>query len=416
MAKQVWAAEIITKNLIPEISEKLFTMAGAGKPAYGVKRRGLDELFILSTDSHFVVYGVGESIEPFLNFFLQDPALYEHVRFYKTSEASITHLFATASGLCSTVKGSSQILIDIQRAHYAALKSGSIGLILDNLIRQSLRCSKKVRKTAELSKLAGTVVEAGMDLVFRKMTNIEESSFLVIGDSDIARNALEFFYHEGIRNVVLASEKDSKGTDLADEYSVRKIDLEEVSTFIHLADVVINDSENLSFERDFHNSKAWGGDKVMLDFRIRPGFHQQLRELPCMTLYTIYDINDRPETTAACFYILQQAWKMVEDESIRFLPILKELEVVPVLNACWNNIVKRGEQEISLLMKNCPAPESKVLELVLRFSRNLMRVKSSIACHDISYAGDLRMPAISNASKELIPLKNLTECLLKHLN
>jgi glutamyl-tRNA reductase len=380
---QIWAAEIFTGNLPAESLKRLYSLDS--KPVFGNKRRGFDELFILNTDSQFVVYGVGESIDPLLNFFLQDPSVYEHIHFYKSTEASINHLFATATGLCSEIKNARKALGQIQDAHTSALKSGGVGLILDNLIRQSLRVSDKVRTATHMDRLSSILVDSGMEIVFNQMESPSELTYLVIGTGDVARCAIEFFFHEGFRNVIIAAENEGEAKQLADLYSINVIEPDQLETFVQLSDVVITEDPVLaSISTPFIEEVNYRQRKIVLDFCNGFSGNAELKNHPYLKLYNIEDINSFPGTGANVFHSLEEAWKMVETETTMALSALREFQHVPVLRACWKEVVRKGQQEVSMLRN---AASSKNNHSLIRFFNDRL-MKREISSHPRPISGD----------------------------
>jgi glutamyl-tRNA reductase len=351
MAFRIWAAEIFIHNLPQRAKAKLLNPDRSIGSVFGNKRRGFEELFLLSTDSQFVVYAVGESVDPLLNFFMQDPELFEHVHFYKTTEASINHLFATATGLCAEMKGTRRVGELLKIAHFDGLKAGGVGLILDNLVRQSLRVSKKVREATAIEKLGEILVDAGMEIVFNQMDSPSDLAYLVLGTGEIANSALEFFHHEGFRNVFVASENSTASRELAEKYSVKSIEFDQLDTYIQYSDVVISEesvlhclSGPISRGEPYNYQK-----KIFLDFGNKSGGNDDLKKFPTVHHYTIDDINNSPAANANVFHSLEEAWKMVEAEAQLALNSLQDLEHAAVLRSHWRKIVQKGGEETSLL-------------------------------------------------------------------
>jgi glutamyl-tRNA reductase len=325
---------------------------------------------VAATDSQFVVYGVGEKIDPMLNFFLQDPVLFEHVHFYKSTEASINHLFATTTGLCADIKGSCKASSDISEAHYSALQAGGLGLILDNAVRQSLRVSRKVREATEMDQLGTLMIDAGMDIVFNRFDEAYDLSYLIIGTGDIARSALRFLYHAGFRNVKIVSQDHVAANRLAQEFSATTIEFDQTQTFFQVADVVIAEERiDDLIAASVSSASRWGGEKILFDFF--SGTPHHIPDTGSLKVYTVEDINNSPSANASVYHSLEEAWKMVEAETATFLTVLEDLYAVPGLTECWSRIVSRGEQEISLL-KEGPNP-AKGLDLIRFYNSSLMR-------------------------------------------
>jgi glutamyl-tRNA reductase len=414
MAAQIWAAEIFLQNLPESARNHLFDVNRSGK-VFGNKRRGYEEVFVLITDSQFIVYGVGDSIDPMLNFFFQDPELYAHVHFYKSTEASLNHLFATATGLCSDIKGSRKVFNDVQQAHLAALHAGGMGLILDSAVRQSLRVSKKVREATGIEKLGEALVSAGMDIVFNESSNPAELSYLVLGSGEIATSALEFCYHEGFRNVVVACESNDASKALANKYSVKCIEHDQVETFIQLSDVVITEDAfipSMTSSNSMHEN--FGSAKIFLDFGNTFQANDHLRNHPSVKLYSIDDINNSPFANANVFHSLEEAWKMVEAESALLLNGLELLQSANFLRKSWRKIVSNGEQEISLLLNHRNSALNN-LEIIRFYNDRMMR--------DSNYSGisgtvtfDSKATTKANAVVHTHCVKKLVLAQTIHLN
>jgi glutamyl-tRNA reductase len=411
MASQIWAAEIFLHNLPDDLRQRLFEVDPNGRYVFGNKRRGFDEVFILSTDSQFVVYGVGDTIDPMLNFFLQDPLLFEHVHFYKTSEASVNHLFATATGLCSDIKGSQKAAAHIRQAHYSGMQCGGVGLILDNLVRQSLRISKKIRETTQLDKLGEILVDAGMEIVFNERDNPADLMYLVIGDNDIARSALEFFYHEGFRNVIVCGHDNKRSFQLAEYYALRSIEYTQLETFLGLADVIISENpvSQILFDQHGHFEER---ERIVLDFGNAFQEKNDFKKNPLVKVFTIDDINSFPATTANIFHLLEEAWKMVEDETSLALSSLESLACVPILSSCWSDLISRGEQEISLLLDQVTFATVEK-ELISFYNKRLMRQRPA---NENLFRSDINSKNPANALVRTSLSKSLIHSYSAHLN
>jgi glutamyl-tRNA reductase len=414
MAAQIWAAEIFLQNLPESARNHLFDINRSGK-VFGNKRRGYEEVFVLITDAQFIVYGVGDSIDPMLNFFFQDPALYAHVHFYKSTEACLNHLFATATGLCSDIKGSRKVFKDVQRAHLAALQAGGMGLILDSAVRHALRVSKKVREATGIERLGQALVSAGMDIVFNESANPAELSYLVLGSGEIATSALEFCYHEGFRNVVVACENNAASKNLAKKYTAKSIEYDQIETFIQLSDVVITEDAvvpSMTSSNNMHEN--FGSAKIFLDFGNTFHSNDHLKNHPSVKLYSIDDINNSPFANANVFHSLEEAWKMVEAESALLLNGLEQLQSANFLMASWKKIVSKGEQEICLLLDRRHSPMGN-LEIIRFYNEKMLR--------DIQYSSIPATVSFDSKSKTkasgLVNLNRVKKLILAqamHLN
>src|SRR5687767_12112407 len=101
MARQIFAAEISHDDAPIHIREKLACSEATIKEHLMQLSPLVEEIVILSTCNRFAMYVVHDEISPVTNFFAQYPILKGYVQYYYNTEESVTHLFATASGLLS---------------------------------------------------------------------------------------------------------------------------------------------------------------------------------------------------------------------------------------------------------------------------------------------------------------------------
>jgi glutamyl-tRNA reductase len=402
MVKRIWAAEVFTTNLPCSVKEKLESPEFWNKPAFGVKKRGLDEVFVLSTHGQVVVFGVGSSIDPLLSFFLQDPLLYHHVHFYKSTEASIHLLFATVCGLCAPIRGSRQPLIDARNAFERAMQFDGIGLVLDQLIRRALCAGESIATQSGIHELSLSLVENAIDLVINQHDENPDLSVLVIGENDVAARAVEYCQRQGVRKVMLcASAASPIARGLASELKMELIDYSEVSPFFHLADVVIKEETGALCPKDvLLRFKNRGSRKIMLDLGTCVEFHRQMRDLPLMTLYTYDDIHKSPLASGDLLNAIEVTWKLIEDETRDLVPALEALHTVPLLKWCWTGPFVRSHQYLLQDFDNRPA----TVAAKKNFYQSLLKEKSQTI--DPQWLGETRMEIPS--SHQGLPFLSLT--------
>jgi glutamyl-tRNA reductase len=411
MTKQIWAAEILTHTLSPDAREKLFNGANTIRPMFGSKRKGFEEVFVLKTGNQFIVFGVGASIDPLLNYFIQEPELFQNVHFYRSTESAINLLFATATGLCANVKGGSQVLDDIRNSHVAALNSGSIGLVMDAVIRQSVRVGKRIREATSLDVISSSVVSCAMDLALSKVDNTAEASVLVIGQGDVARCALEFLDREGVNNVVLATNGTKRSKEFQNIYDVNTIEAEDVPPFFHLADLVITeDLSDLSVYQQI--LRGVSNRKIMLDFSHASELQAQVRKSPLMTVFTMDDFRHAPSSQADLYHAVESSWRLLESELAKFLPELKNLDLAPILASCWSNVVMKGEQEISFLFDHSTR-DARYCNAFRHINDILLKTRSKSTFHP---AWGSNTKFVPSEQFRKTSLKNLAATATSHLN
>ena len=412
--KQVWAAEISTSNLSQVLNDRLHLGSIPSNPVFGSKRRGLEEVFILETGSQFVIFGVGESVDPLINFFIQEPELFQNSRFYRSTEEVASLMFAISSGLYSTLKGGKQVLQDMQQQFYAGLNSGGVGLILDLLIRQSIRVGKRIRGLTGLETLSSALFDCTLDLVLNKLSDASDPSVLVIGEGDFARNSLDFFERSGVKNVTVATKISHFSKDIQRQYSVNLVELDDIKTFFHLADVVLNEGSSLLPDKKDLLFSGEGNKKIIVDFSRVSAFEEHVRAFPLTTVYTPDDIQTSPAVHSDFFHAVEEAWRLVSEEVKEFIPKLNLFQALPMLDFCWRSVVFKREQEISFLfrnVKNIPRHEEKRIQ---RYNDALLKMRANDS------ASQLLIPDHRCASKleelKSVTLGKLTSLSFDHLN
>jgi glutamyl-tRNA reductase len=161
------------------------------------------------------------------------------------------------------------------------------------------------------------------------------------------------------------------------------------------------------------DSFNFGTNKILFDFGAVSDFHDSMRLLPSMTLYTIDDINNYPSTHANIFHSLEEAWKMVEGEVAHYITVLADLESAPVLTARWNNIVKRGEQEVTLL-RHSPIAAQRVA-WIESYNQRLMKMRDeNILLHVLT--SNLRQSRPERIEINRRDLGRLIDNFVNHLN
>jgi glutamyl-tRNA reductase len=341
MTRQIFAAEITHDNSPFHVREKLAGDDKAVKACIHKLRQNMDEVFVLSTPNRFVIYAVGEKINPLLNYFLEDAEVFRYVQFYKNTLASVNHLFAMASGLCSQVKGEHLIVSQIKESHILSLESNGIGLRLDNLLRQAIRVGKKVRTETGIDKFCSSVVDAGFSLLYNKIENLYERNFLVIGSGEVVRLTLESLHQEGMSNVLVSCHDSKSVKALAKVYGFNTVPIDRVSEYFKEADVIIgctNESVKthmfMKEEEPFHPNRK----RIILDFGMPRSFSDKFRYHAFTELYSLDDIKALNPTPLDAFGGVEEAWRLVSALTHEFLSVLFHLEQAPILEAYWSRL------------------------------------------------------------------------------
>jgi glutamyl-tRNA reductase len=353
MARQIFAAEISHEDTPLSLREKLAADEIIVKEHLAQLSCVVDEVFILATCNRFTVYAINNDITPLTNFFAQYPALQGYVQFYYNTEESVTHLFAVASGLLSPIKGDHQIIVQLKEAHQWALDASSIGITLDNLLREAMRVGVRVRTETGIDKFCSSVVDTGIELLYNRLDTLHNKKILIIGTGKIARHALQYLYNEGIQQIEIVSKDYKRASALADQYYVEAVSIEKIHQHVKDADIVIGAThQEISLFSDSFLSGFYDHQKVwfILDFGMPRNFNGKLAEHPAVELYNLDDLKRLYKSPLDAFGGIEAAWTIVMREAKTFMEILVQLEFSPVLIAYWNRLLDNKKREMSLLL------------------------------------------------------------------
>jgi glutamyl-tRNA reductase len=354
MTTHIFAAEISYESAPFLIRERLPVGKEHIKACIGDLRRELDEVFVLSTANRFVIYGVGDSIDPMLNFFLQDPQLFQHVQFYRNTEAVVSHLFAMASGLCSPVAGEYQILTEIANAYRIGNECGSIGLFLDSLIWRAVGVAKKVHQETDIDRIASSVVETGFTLLYNLQDNLYRKNFLVVGSNEMTRRTLDHLRYEGFDRVTVASRDVRVARDLVERYGVNVVCTENIDHCVQHADIIIVvGHEDVSlFQEKFGglSNPKYLKKYIILDLGVQTGLADIAKDHPAVEMYSLEDLKALQDPTEDPFEWIEEGLEVIRHQVGQFLPALYRLGQVPVLAAYWARLLDVKALELDWLM------------------------------------------------------------------
>lgn len=149
------------------------------------------------------------------------------------------HLLRVAAGLESMILGEAEIQGQLKRAYERSLAEGTSGAILNRLFRDALRAGKRVREETKLGEGVVSVASAAVELARRTVGELSELRVLVIGAGETAELTAAALAARGVETVIVANRRYDRAVGLAERYRGTAHRLEELSTELELADLVI---------------------------------------------------------------------------------------------------------------------------------------------------------------------------------
>lgn len=399
MGKQILAAEISHENAPLYVRDVLKGIEENVRSSVRRSKNPLEEVFIFSTPNRFIIYGVGNSIDPLLNFFLQDHRLFQYVHFYKTSEASINHLFAIATGLYSSLKGEHQVIDQLECALRLPSNATSIGLVMENLLKQAIRIGKKVRTETGIDMFGASVVECALEVIYKELNQVYERDFVVTGTGVMTDLTLSSMSREGIRNITLVGSDDLAVQKLAAKYSVNHIPATLLSERLKTADVILVTSpmDGISMANVAGFIPVVSAEKkVIIDFVSPATFPSTFKRNNSVALYHLDDLKAMQANPLDMFGGVEEAWRMVGRESKLFFQHFSQLQMVPVLTSHWSKLSYRRNRAESMRMKiskiardirrssDIPVQETLVITGDVRVDPGIEKMETIMACRNMA--------------------------------
>jgi glutamyl-tRNA reductase len=233
----------------PHIREKVaFPEEGITEPLRTVNSLdGVQENMIISTCNRVEIVLAAENkgaVEVMKTFLSKhhgvpreelDPHLYLH-----SNGEAIRHLYRVACGLDSLVQGEPQILGQVKDAYEYAVKAGTLGLVLNRLLKKTFSVAKKVRTETGIGRSAVSVSYAAVELAKKIFGDVEGRTAMIIGAGEMGELALRHLVGSGIKEVFVVNRTFEKAVALAEEFGGSAIKFDDFLDQLLITDIVIS--------------------------------------------------------------------------------------------------------------------------------------------------------------------------------
>ena len=154
---------------------------------------------------------------------------------------AVHHLFRVTASLDSMVLGEAQILGQVKDAYQAALKAGSLGAVLDPLLRRALGVAKKVRTQTGIARHPLSVSSAAVSLAKTIFEDLKGRSVLLIGAGKMGELAARALMERGgADSVVITNRSFPRALELSQSFGGRAEPFERLLEILERVDIVIS--------------------------------------------------------------------------------------------------------------------------------------------------------------------------------
>lgn len=384
----------------------------------------LEECALVQTCNRVEIYGVvngaaaanGNSFGKVLRFWSATTGvsldiLSRNVDLLKGREA-LANLFNVASGLDSMAVGEDQILGQVRTAYTRAKELGSLGIVLDRLFMCAINTGRKVRNETQVDQGSVSISSAAVDLAAKELEDLNLKAALVIGAGEAGSVAAETLRRRGVKSITITNRTYETGLRLADRVFGKAVRFEDVYRALARVDFaivalsvdapVIKASElkeacskrrarRSLFIVDVSQPRAVEADVRNVDGVV-------LRNID--NLKSVIDENIRVRQGEA-----EKAQRIVFQELERFERQQSQFLIQPLLSEIYRHVEAIRQKELRRAMNKMAEKDERKLQVLERFSRELMERILQIPVDQLKRAALDSDDGLVSAAQKLFKIK-----------
>jgi len=345
-AKHISLIGVNHKSTPLEVREKISLTGGYEEALRRLKEQRMPECYALSTCNRVELIWVSDDPErttpDMLRFLFGDAVApddwntYSYV--YHNSDA-VNHLFRVSSSLDSLVVGEAQILGQIKEAYRYASEYGCTGPLLNKLLHKSFSVAKRVRSETKIGSAAVSISSAAVELARKIFGNLSEKKVLLIGAGEMAELAAEHLLGQGVAGISVANRTLSRAVDMAKRFNGTACSLEELSSQMETADIIISSTGATGLIIESDEVKPLmrirrNQPLFFIDIAVPRDLDPKLNDIENVFLYDIDDLSqvvemNRSEREKEAV----KAGRIVNEETLKFSKWQEGLSVTPTILA-----------------------------------------------------------------------------------
>jgi glutamyl-tRNA reductase len=327
----------------------------------------IDEAVVLSTCNRVEVYaatrGAVEHVTEAVVDVLAAHGLLEvdEVRQFarvRVDGAATEHLFSVACGLDSMAVGEDQIVAQLKAAARAAAAAGTTGPAINGLIDAALRASKEVRSQTTISTEGISLARAGLDVAAVQLGGLAGRDAVVLGTGSVGTLAARLLRAAGVRQLWVASRRETRAADLAVAVQGRYLHANEVPTALAEVDILVTATGAavpvvMAEQVEAARAGADGRPLFVLDLGMPPDVETAVGRLSGITLVDLAAVGrhladrDVPDQ-------VPQARAIVAAEAAAYLDRQRQRAAAPVITAMHAQIMEFADAELGRLHDRLP--------------------------------------------------------------
>lgn len=378
---------------------------------------GVEEAAILSTCNRTEIYcslgdsEPGEAVDWFQQFHgLADGQLRRHLYTHPNAMA-VKHVMRVASGLDSMVIGEPQVLGQLKSAYDTALRTGSIGNLLNRLFQHSFSVAKEVRTRTAVGHHPVSVAFAAVRLAQHIFGDLRDYTALLLGAGETIELAARHLHKNGLGRMIVANRSLARAQALAGEFGGYAISLTDLHRHLDEADIIIGATASpvpLIDRADMVESIRQRKHRpvFIVDIAVPRDIEPAVGDLDDVYLYTVDDLREVIEENLRNRHeAALEAEEIINAEVINFMDWMLSRDAVSTIRALRGQALTIQHEVVEAARRKLKqgADPDELLQEVTRSLANKLIHHPTTQLRDASACG---RDDLLKAVQELYDLKN----------
>jgi glutamyl-tRNA reductase len=348
-------------------------------------RIGILECVIVSTCNRTEIYSVVDEINTGRNsiigflseWFNTDQSELENIIYVKENDNAIRHLFRVSCGIDSLVIGETQILGQVKDAFFHSQQLNATNKIFNKLFKQVITFAKYVHTHTEIGKQAVSVSYAAVELGKKIFNNLSDKTVVILGAGRMGELTTKHLYSNGVKKIIVVNRTFEHAAELAKRFNGVALGLDQLSTALKDADIVISSLEAKCNIITKQQVQAIFEQRKYPLFLIDIGVPRNIDpEISYMEKAFLYDIDDLESIVKSNFQDRAKEADKIEDmiyeEVAEFKMWLDTLDVVPLITKLREKSMTVQEEAIHQIENKLPNLTEYELKVIRKFSKSIV--------------------------------------------
>ncbi len=288
--------------------------------------------------------------------------------------AAARHLFRVAAGLDSLLIGEPQILGQVRQAADFARNAGHSGPILERLFNYAVVTGKRARHETAISRGAGSISHAAVELARSTLGGLQNRQGLVIGLGEMGQLVARNLVSNGLSNLWLCNRSPERSALFAGQLRARDVRWDRLDDALATTDICITATSArepiLSRSRlERIVSTRAGRPLLVIDISVPRNVEPASGDIPGVHLHDIDSLQSiREENLQSREQTIPQVEEIVDEELRRFDEWHQGRASAPVIQSLQQRAEAIRDHEVHRALRRLGHLDARDREIVMALS------------------------------------------------